>query len=386
MEACGSSVTTADTDLVGATRLAHGGALSNATEPTCCAACAAHAGCAAWLFASDGVPTRTGENCWLMANRGSGTVKKRGRLLGTASAPRPFAPTALSIELLNYSNSSAVWHAGDVARNNLGGTISSWNEVDPAAMARGDVQPGLLSRDGWSLVVDNAPLVGGKNASSVAGAATARFLSTGRTSPTEPAAAPAPWVDGSPWLAYPDSDEDGAAAAPYDAYFFGCGAEFRACLHDWSVLSGAVPLPPRQTVGVWWSKYDVFSAATIESLVLSQFAARSLPLDVLQMDVDWHFRNPERNTACAGYNGYDWNASLFPDPSAFVSTVRRGNWSNGGPQRALKLLLNTHSFEGTLLLCAVNPDVRTTVTCRVHPSHNATRPPLTSSAQRTLII
>jgi len=292
------------------------------------------------------VPTRTGENCWLMANLGSGTEKKRGRLLGTKStvAPIPFSPTALSIVLLNGSSPSTEWHAGDVARSNLGGTISSWNEVDPASMASGGVQPGLLSRDGWSLVVDNAPLVEGKNASDSAGTATARFLPPARAAPTEYAATPAPWVDGSPWIAYPE--EVGAAAAPFDAYFFGCGLQFTECLHDWSVLSGAVPLPPRQTVGVWWSKYDVFSAATIESTVLAEFASRSLPLDVLQMDVDWHFRNPAQKSTCAGYNGYDWNASLFPDPSAFVSTVRRGNWSNGGPQRALKLLLNTHSFEG----------------------------------------
>lgn len=43
-------------------------------------------------------------------------------------------------------------------------------------------------------------------------------------------------------------------------------------------------------MGVWWSKYEAFSAEGIESLVLSEFARRGLPLDVLQMDVDWHFR------------------------------------------------------------------------------------------------
>ena len=61
------------------------------------------------------------------------------------------------------------------------------------------------------------------------------------------------WVDGSPWQAYPDG---GGAGAPYDAYFFGCGASHRACLGDFAALSGAVPIPPKQTMGVWWSKYE----------------------------------------------------------------------------------------------------------------------------------
>ena len=43
-----------------------------------------------------------------------------------------------------------------------------------------------------------------------------------------------------------------------------------------------------ETVGVWWSKYEAFSAEGIEELVLSEFARRELPLDVLQMDVDCH--------------------------------------------------------------------------------------------------
>ena len=104
-------------------------------------------------------------------------------------------------------------------------------------------------------------------------------------------------------------------------------------------------------------RYEAFGAESIEDIVLSQFNARALPLDVLQMDVDWHVRNTKPNhpkpvdPRCIGFNGYDWNRTLFPDPSAFVSTVHSGNWSRGGPRRALKLLLNTHSFEGVDPCC-----------------------------------
>ena len=32
------------------------------------------------------------------------------------------------------------------------------------------------------------------------------------------------------------------------------------------------------------------------------------------MDVGWHTHNPGRNPNCQGYNGFDWDTSLFPDP------------------------------------------------------------------------
>jgi hypothetical protein len=74
----------------------------------------------------------------------------------------------------------------------------------------------------------------------------------------------------------------------------------------------------------------------------------SLPLNVLQMDCGWHKNNTnatskQANPACQGYNGYDWNEVLFPDPVGFVSDVKSGSLSQG---RALKLLLNTHNFLG----------------------------------------
>ena len=245
-------------------------------------------------------------------------------------------PGALSIQLMNSSNT---WRIGDRDVGNLGGTISSWNEIQPSQLTAGEVQPGLLSRDGWALIIDTAPAP--NRTDPTVGGATARFENSGKET----------WVDGSPWLAKPTAGADLSAGGGFDGYFFGCGSAYRACLGDWATLSGPIPLPPKQTFGTWWSKYQPFSAESIETLVLSEFTRRSLPLDVLQMDVDWHVR-PKHAPHCNGFNGYDWNASLFADPNAFVATVRGGNWSNGGPQRPLKLLLNTHSFQGVDICCA----------------------------------
>tara|TARA_B110000208_G_scaffold189823_1_gene252199 strand:- start:46 stop:3738 length:3693 start_codon:yes stop_codon:yes gene_type:complete len=337
------------TDLDGVRIKGEGGVLKGQTEAQCCAACDAKKECKLWIFSGTNV-TRKGDNCWLMSS--GNEVKNVDRTVGMTSTPpgpqvAPFTPQSLSITMLSVTTT---WRFGDVSRGNLGGTISSWNEVtgDQQSMSDWDkiLQPGLLSRDGWSLIVDNAPAPDRSDFIPVGGAR-ARFAPSGKDD----------WVDGSPWLAYPDGEDANpsstaaaAAAAPgaYDAYFFGCGRNFKACLGDWTTLSGAVPLPPQQTVGVWWSKYEAFSEDSIQDLVLSEFVKRKLPLDVLQMDVDWHIRHLDpAKGVCEPFNGYDWNQTLFPDPTRYVKHVHEGTWDAGkGPQRPLKLLLNTHSFDG----------------------------------------
>ena len=131
-------------------------------------------------------------------------------------------------------------------------------------------------------------------------------------------------------------------------YFFGCGLDFKSCLKDFVTLSGPIPLPPLATFGVWWSHYETYSEATIKSDVLEKFLQFDLPLNVLQMDCGWHKNNTNAagniiNPQCQGYNGYDWNEGLFPDPKNFVAAVKSGSLSGSRP---LKLLLNTHNFLG----------------------------------------
>ena len=100
-----------------------------------------------------------------------------------------------------------------------------------------------------------------------------------------------------------DNDDDDSEPG-MDWYFFGCGnssGSHRQCLQDFTALSGPIPLPPRATIGVWWSKYESFSAQSIQQLVLSGFYNYSLPLDVLQMDVGWHTNNSASKKECNGY-------------------------------------------------------------------------------------
>ena len=92
-------------------------------------------------------------------------------------------------------------------------------------------QPGILSRDGWAIVDDTD---------------TPRFSYQ-----------PPLWQGVAPWYAPPLASSGGAHTGMHaqraDLYFFGCGVQFRACMKDFVMLSGAVPLPPLATFGVWWS-------------------------------------------------------------------------------------------------------------------------------------
>ena len=104
----------------------------------------------------------------------------------------------------------------------LGGTTSSWNEVPPRSLLAGNHahQPGVLSRDGQAIVDDTE---------------TPRF-----------GCSPPLWQGSLPWHAPP---MDGASRA--DPCLFACGSDFKACLADFTMLSGPVPLPPLATMGVW---------------------------------------------------------------------------------------------------------------------------------------
>ena len=282
----------------------------------CCAACAADTSCSAWIFREkNGTGGSERLNCWPMATIGAivqTSSPELARTIGFHNGTREgFSPGEVAITL----KGGATWHPGmDGSGSNLGGTISSWNEVSPRALLSGNLtyQPGVLSKDGWAIVDDTL---------------------TPRFSYAQPL-----WQGSFPWYAPP---MEGANRA--DLYMFACGTQFKACLADFTMLSGPVPLPPLATMGVWWSHYETYDQETIRSHVLDKFLHYKLPLNVLQMDCGWHLNNSHSNPHCQGYNGYDFNEGLFPNPKQFVSEVKSGSFSDGRP---LKLLLNTHNFLG----------------------------------------
>ena len=212
----------------------------------------------------------------------------------------------------SLNGKEVVWKPGMQDTGNLLGTARTLDT------ARGAVklEPGLISRDGWTLVDDSArPLFDSADFSFRAGEQSAW-----------------PWVMLRP------------AGERQDWYFFGYGHDYKGALHDFTRVAGKIPLPSRFAFGAWWSRYWSYSDQEFEQL-LQQFRTHEIPLNVLVIDIDWHptFNQIVGNNKVdasghrLGWTGYSWNKLLFPDPADFLSSVH---------DQGLKTTLNIHPASG----------------------------------------
>ena len=58
-----------------------------------------------------------------------------------------------------------------------------------------------------------------------------------------------------------------------------------------------------------------------------------IPLDVLVIDMDWHYTEPGKG----GWSGWTWNKRLFPDPGRLLADLKK---------EGVKLTLNLHPADG----------------------------------------
>ena len=195
-----------------------------------------------------------------------------------------------------------VWHPGDKDTTNLFGTIRTLDGVKGATA----LDPGLLSRGGWTLVDDSRrPLFDNSN-----------------------------WK----WAMNRSSDE------VQDWYFFGYGHDYVKELGDYAKVAGRIPMPPRFAFGAWWSRYWAYTDEELKDLV-NQFHDHNVPLDVLVVDMDWHQTFDlrwsrhvlDQSGQMKGWTGYTWNKILFPDPPEFLK------WCH---EKGLKVVLNLHPASG----------------------------------------
>jgi len=210
-----------------------------------------------------------------------------------------FGPTNLSI-LLHAGDRPVVWKPGTPDTGNLKGTTRTLDGVNGATR----LEPGLLSRDGWTVVDDSNRLL----------------------------------FDNSEWAwvtARPAGDRQ-------DLYFLGYGHDYRRALGDFVRVAGRIPLPPRFVFGSWWSRYWAYTDTELMELV-ADFHAHDLPLDVLVIDMDWHLTFPEKKGVnddsghSLGWTGYTWNRDYFPAPEKFLT------WAHG---EGLKTTVNLHPASG----------------------------------------
>lgn len=199
-----------------------------------------------------------------------------------------FSPQGLWIEL---PGAERTWRFGDVDFENMKGTTRTLDQTAGAI----ELEPGLISRQGWGLVDDTSGLV---------------FNPHG-------------WLENRP-------SEPGYQ----DLYFFGYGYAYAQCLVDFYKISGPAPLIPRWSLGNWWSRYWKYSQDELAKLVLD-FRAHHLPLSVCIIDMDWHIT--ETGNQCSGWTGYTWNDQLFPNPPGFLQFLHT---------QGLRTSLNLHPAEG----------------------------------------
>jgi len=157
------------------------------------------------------------------------------------------------------------------------------------------LQPGLISRSGWTLLNDTSSLV---------------FNADG-------------WLE-------PRPNQPGYQ----DLYLLVCGHDYKAALKDYQLVTGAAPLLPRAFLGNWWSRYWEYSEEDIQHLV-NRFQAEQIPLSVFIIDMDWHIT--KTGNSCSGWTGFSWNKALFPDPPALLKWLHN---------HGLITSLNLHPAEG----------------------------------------
>ena len=127
------------------------------------------------------------------------------------------------------------WTPGMKADGNLKGTtrtLDGCTGFNKISKLETGLEDGILSRDGWALVDDSS-----------------RHL-------FDPSDSPA-WQEG--WVTErPGGDR-------LDWYLFAYGHDYTAALGDFVKIAGRIPLPPKYTLGYWWSRYWIFTDEDILS-------------------------------------------------------------------------------------------------------------------------
>lgn len=213
----------------------------------------------------------------------------------------PFTASNLSVRSPKGAAVPFVWKPDMQQKGNLKGTYRTLDGYDGDTYVYDERRPkmpiedGLLATDGWTLIDDSD-----------------NFLFDGDKEWE--------WVEKRP--------DDGAQ----DWYFLAYGHDYKAALRDFTLFAGKMPLPPRYAFGYWWSRYWAYSDKELRTLV-KNFRAYDIPLDVLVIDMDWHYTDGDRG----GWTGWSWNRTLFPDPAKFL------RWLDG---EGIRSTFNLHPADG----------------------------------------
>ena len=244
-----------------------------------------------------------------VSNNRSRIVIKTSAVTLTYNKKGCFAPDNLRAEFM-LNGKKVVWHYGDKDSLNLMGTTRTLDKADGWNLNKKDpIEPGILSRGGWSVVDDSSRHVLTKTDSHWG-----------------------EWVECRP------------SGNRQDLYLFAYGHDYRQALRDYVAVAGRIPLPPKYAFGYWWSRFWQYSDNELRDLV-SQMRSMDIPLDVLIIDMDWHDTWGLRREKPAkdeygeriGWTGYTWKEQLFPSPKNLMT------WCH---DNHIKTSLNLHPASG----------------------------------------
>lgn len=215
---------------------------------------------------------------------------KTAALVLTYTLGAAFSADTLSVRLLTKPYTA--WHYGDSSLGNLGGTISTLDQMNGAC----PIDDGICSVDGFAVIDDS------------------------RT----------PLMDENGWFAVRNET--------VDLYFFGYGHDYEACVKDYYRLTGKPSMIPAFALGNWWSRYFRYTEDSYLGL-MDTFKENDIPVAVSIVDMDWHVTDGGgvRDTRSEGWTGYTWNKDLFPDYKRFLKGIK---------DRNLHTALNLHPASG----------------------------------------
>ncbi len=214
---------------------------------------------------------------------------------------RPFEESSLFVKYTGKDTSvfagrsGTEWMYGEEARNNLGGTARTLDDVDGEC----PIEKGIMSMGEITVLDDSNSLV---------------INEDGTVSPRE--------------VAYKDM------------YIFCYGDakkrfDYKAALKALYALCGKTPLLPRFALGNWWSRYHEYTQDEYTEL-MKRFKAEDIPFSVAVIDMDWHVRNIDTKYG-SGWTGYTWNEELFPNHIEFLKFLHN---------EGLEVTLNLHPQQG----------------------------------------
>ena len=210
--------------------------------------------------------------------------------------------------VFTLNGKEVVWTPGMENPQNLLCTTRTLDGADGSKLKE-PMEQGILSRAGWSLIDDSQ-----------------RHVLT---------------PDGSEWEEWVEARPEGDRQ---DLYLFAYGHDYKQALADYALVAGRAPMPPKYTLGYWWSRYWQYSDNEFVDLV-NKLKSMDVPIDVLIVDMDWHETWGLRKSNSPkdeygqriGWTGYTWQKELFPSPANFLK------WTEN---EELKVALNLHPASG----------------------------------------